>query len=311
MASKIKVDEITTVSESGSIVVPGGVGLSLTGPIDGSSNTGYWAIPTGTTSQRPSGSVPVGAIRYNTTEEDRGMEIYVADSDGAGTPGWVAAFQFTSGPDGSAANPFEYVSQADGQPDGLYYVKTSASTSVELYFKSNGGRMFALAAHRGTGTNFNAGFSNAGTGTPGAPTGGGDWILAAGDLNYMTSTTNNPDAWGMVLIPNYNAGYNNGNLIRSKGGSRAYPTNGNNTANAGDMAKYNISTGTYPSSWNTSLSNNTYCSGTQVWADFTGGSGTSYGFRWNTAGGCTYFNEGVNGISTGQPGGYYIHGWLR
>ena len=303
MASKLKVDEITTTSETGNIVIPGGVAL------DGSAATTYWAIPSGTNAQRV--SAPIGAIRYSTEPDAEGLEVYVADSDGSGTPGWVLIAQYTSGPDGSQANPFEYVSQADGSPDGLYYVMTSSSTSREMWFKNHGGRMYALAAHRGTGSNFNAGFSNSGSGSPGAPDSGSDWILPAAEMNYMTSTQYNPDAWGITLIANYNAGYNNGNLIRSKGGSRAYPTNGNNTANAGDMAKFDITTSNYPSSWNTSLNTNTYCSGTQVWANFTGGGSESWGFRWNTAGGCTYFNEAVNGISTGQPGGYYIHGWLR
>lgn len=303
MASKLKVDEITTTSETGNIVIPGGVAL------DGSAATTYWAIPSGTNAQRV--SAPIGAIRYSTEPDAEGLEVYVADSDGSGTPGWILIAQYTSGPDGSQANPFEYVSQADGSPDGLYYVKTSSSTSREMWFKNHGGRMYALAAHRATGSNFNAGFSNAGSGTPSTPDSTADWILPAAEMNYMTSTQYNPDAWGITLIANYNAGYNNGNLIRSKGGSRAYPTNGNNTADAGDMAKFDITTSNYPSSWNTALNTNTYCSGTQVWANFTGGGSESWGMRWNTAGGCTYFNEGHNGVPSGQPGGYYIHGWLR
>ena len=36
MASKLKVDEITTVGETGNIVIPGNVG------IDGSQGTGCW-----------------------------------------------------------------------------------------------------------------------------------------------------------------------------------------------------------------------------------------------------------------------------
>jgi hypothetical protein len=303
MASKIKVDEITTTGESGNIVIPGGVGL------DGSAATSYWAIPAGNTSQRV--AAPIGAIRYSTETDSEGLEAYVADSDGSGNPGWVLLTQYSSGPNGTASNPFQYVSQADGQADGMYYVKVSSSTTKELYFKNHGSRMYALAAQRDTGSNFNAGFSNAGNGTPGAPESTSDWIIPAAELNYMTSTTNNPDAWGLTLVANYNNGYTDGNLVRSKGGSRAYPSNGHNVTNGGDMAKFNITTSSYPSSWNTSLNNNTYCSGTQVWTDFTGGSGTSWGFRWNTAGGCTYFNEAHNGVPSGNPSGYYISGWVR
>ncbi len=303
MASKIKVDEITTTGESGNIVIPGGVGL------DGSAATSYWAIPVGNNSQRV--AAPVGAIRYSTETDAEGLEVYVADSDGVGNAGWVLLASHTSGPDGTSSNPFEYVSQADGSADGMYYVMTSSSTNKEMYLKNHGGRMYALAAQRGTGRNFNSGYSNSGAGTPSTPDSTNDWILPATELNYMTSTTNNPDAWGLTLVANYNNRYNSGNLIRSKGGSRSYPTNGNNTTNAGDMAKFDITTSSYPSSWNTSLNTNTYCSGTQVWADFTGGGNTSWGMRWNTAGGCTYFNESHNGVPSGQPGGYYISGWLR
>lgn len=59
MASRIKVDEITTVGETGNIVIPGNVG------IDGSQGTGCWKLPKGTDAQRPSASG--GEIRFNTT----------------------------------------------------------------------------------------------------------------------------------------------------------------------------------------------------------------------------------------------------
>ena len=58
MASKIKVDEITTVSETGDVTIPGGVGL------DGSQSTACWKLPKGTESQRPTGGG--GEIRFNT-----------------------------------------------------------------------------------------------------------------------------------------------------------------------------------------------------------------------------------------------------
>ena len=59
MASKIKVDQITTVSETGDIVIPGNVGL------DGSQATTSWQLPSGTDGQRPSATG--GEIRYNTS----------------------------------------------------------------------------------------------------------------------------------------------------------------------------------------------------------------------------------------------------
>ena len=43
MASKIKVDEITTVSETGDLIIPGNVGF------DGSQANSSWKLPKGTT----------------------------------------------------------------------------------------------------------------------------------------------------------------------------------------------------------------------------------------------------------------------
>ena len=59
MASKIKVDEITTVSETGDLVIPGGVAL------DGSQATTAWKIPKGTDGERPAATG--GELRYNTS----------------------------------------------------------------------------------------------------------------------------------------------------------------------------------------------------------------------------------------------------
>ena len=62
MASKIKVDEITTVSETGNVTIPGNVGL------DGSQATTAWKLPKGTEAQRPSASG--GEIRFNTSSNN-------------------------------------------------------------------------------------------------------------------------------------------------------------------------------------------------------------------------------------------------
>ena len=61
MASKIKVDEITTVSETGDLIIPGNVGF------DGSQANSSWKLPKGTTAQRPTASG--GEIRYNTSDQ--------------------------------------------------------------------------------------------------------------------------------------------------------------------------------------------------------------------------------------------------
>lgn len=44
-------------------------------------------LPAGTTAQQP-GGISVGTIRFNTTLD--AAEVYVADADGAGNPGWTS-----------------------------------------------------------------------------------------------------------------------------------------------------------------------------------------------------------------------------
>lgn len=44
-------------------------------------------LPSGTTGQQPTG-ISVGTIRFNTTLD--AAEVYVADADGAGNPGWTS-----------------------------------------------------------------------------------------------------------------------------------------------------------------------------------------------------------------------------
>ncbi len=43
-------------------------------------------LPSGVTGDRPTG-ISVGTIRFNTTED--AAEIYIADADGQGNPGWA------------------------------------------------------------------------------------------------------------------------------------------------------------------------------------------------------------------------------
>ena len=59
MASKIKVDEITTINETGNLVIPGNVGL------DGSQANSVWKLPRGTDAERPAATG--GEIRFNTS----------------------------------------------------------------------------------------------------------------------------------------------------------------------------------------------------------------------------------------------------
>ena len=50
----------------------------------------------------------------------------------------------------------------------------------------------------------------------------------------MTDVSNNPDVWGVTLVPEYQAGYLTGNLLRGET-SRAYPVGSSITSNMGDM----------------------------------------------------------------------------
>lgn len=62
MSSKLKIDEITTVAETGNVKTIGNIMIDMS-----SCNTGI-SLPKGTTAQRPSSPVE-GTIRYNTEEE--------------------------------------------------------------------------------------------------------------------------------------------------------------------------------------------------------------------------------------------------
>ena len=131
MASRLKVDEITTTNETGNIVLPGGVGL------DGSSSSSYWVLPKGNDSQRV--SAPVGALRYSTQENEEGLEIY-ASNDGSGSAGWVKAGNTAGGKDGSspesAAATTQELKDAGVTADGQYYMDIGG-TPVQVYVAFN------------------------------------------------------------------------------------------------------------------------------------------------------------------------------
>ena len=127
----------------------------------------------------------------------------------------------------------------------------------------------------------------------------GTFKLADTELNYMTSVATNPDRWGVMLVPRYNDGYYTGNLLRTDDSDRAYPIGSSIISNGGDMIKASLDAASYPSgSWDTSLETNSYCSGPQIWSNWN--SAESYRLRWTSAGGCTYFDESVNGVGPGD-----------
>lgn len=131
MASRLRVDEITTTNETGNIVIPGSVGL------DGSANTSHWALPKGTDAQRV--SAPVGSIRYSTEPFNEGLEIYASD-DGTGSPGWIKTGEVIGGNDGSsierAATTTQELKDAGVTADGHYYM-TFGGETVKVYVAFN------------------------------------------------------------------------------------------------------------------------------------------------------------------------------
>jgi len=209
------------------------------------------------------------------------------------------AFGFTGPADGdgvSQETAFTHVGVADGLPAGKYdfWVKTSADGAKQLPFVvhtlSNGGtRAWALVYQkRSRSDNL---FTVDATGSIDVLS---NYKLTDTEINYMTGDAN-PDAIGALIVPNYDGGHVTGNLLRADDGSRAYPIGSSVTSNVGDMAKSSLVALDYPTAWDVTLNDNSYCGGTQVWANWEGSE--AYHFRLNSAAGCSYFNENVNGYS--------------
>lgn len=132
MASKIKVDQITTTSETGDIVVPGGVGLDL------SANSRGIILPTGTDAQRPANPA-IGTMRFNT--ESQVVEVYNGeDWSAAGTPPTPPGVDWaTIEADGSITN-------------GVYEVQntTQGRTYYAYVFSLNARKYMMILIGRGT-----------------------------------------------------------------------------------------------------------------------------------------------------------------
>ena len=110
MASKIKVDEITTVSETGNVTIPGNVGL------DGSQATTAWKLPKGTEAQRPSASG--GEIRFNTSSNN--LEFH----DGTEFVGVKKDFGLDGSSAAKASTSALAIKQLTGTTtDGFYWIQ--------------------------------------------------------------------------------------------------------------------------------------------------------------------------------------------
>ena len=222
----------------------------------------------------------------------------------------------------SQATAFAYIAQADTYPDGTYWIRVSPTSTKQLVVKHWGpsthvSRAWAMVMRKSV----NPDSSIFTVGSVGSPTSTFDssssstFKLADTELNYLTTASTNPSTWGVMLVPNWGnnqQGANNhlgGNLLRTDASSRAYPLGGSIISNAGDMIKSSMQAASYPTgSWDTALETNSHCGGTQVWANWE--SSESYKMRWISAGGCSYFNEGFNGVGPGEISGG-IWAWAR
>jgi hypothetical protein len=217
-------------------------------------------------------------------------------------------------PIGTESNPLLFVSQADTLAEGLHWIKVSPTTAKEVYFvKNTNGLAWAVVMHR-TGSAIDLHTTNA-VGTPQLPpstiNGSIRFKLSDAEMNYMSTVGNNPDVVGVMLIPNYQQGFRNGNLLRSTSGAKSYPIGSSNSGGTvGHMAKYNINNNPatqYPTSWQTSLSSNAYCGDNQPWANFD--NSLSYAFRWNSSGGCMFSNEGFNNLAGAAENSTTANAW--
>lgn len=135
MPGRLKVDEITTLSETGNLVIPGNVGLDL------SSSTRGIVLPAGTDAQRPAAPA-VGTIRYN--KESQIVEVW------NGTE-WSAAGSPPPPPGVTWAQI-----EADAAITNGVYAVTNTTTSAGPYytyvFSLNNRKYMMIIVGRGTTT---------------------------------------------------------------------------------------------------------------------------------------------------------------
>ena len=210
---------------------------------------------------------------------------------------------------------FNSVADGDGLPDGLYYIRVAPDATAQLQFDHYGGKAWARVYQKvGTTTSV---FTVSAKNSPTASF-ADNYKLSDEQMNYLTSTDS---AWGACIVPNYEEVYNgvwvdsrgaeyvNCNLLRSNDGSRAYPVGSSIIADGGDMAKSNLlapSLNDYPSEerWLTTLFDNNYCGGTQVWAADGVAFAKALLFRLIANDGCSYHHfSNIAGEGSCEAGG--------
>ena len=198
MASRIKVDEITTVGETGNIVIPGNVG------IDGSQGTGCWKVPRGTDAQRPSASG--GEVRFNTTSST--LEFH----DGTEFVGVKKDFGLDGSSAAKASTSALAIKQLTGTTtDGFYYIKHASfnnGTAFQVYCDMNedGGGWTLVHTVEGSGSGWSN--SNILSRNVSSPSLNSDYsILGCADLIKQSGT------WQFMV-----GAANSGSWTKAKGG---------------------------------------------------------------------------------------------
>ena len=128
MASKLKVDEITTSNETGNLIIPGNVGL------DGSQATSSWKLPRGTEAQRPTVGTVGGEIRFNI--EQSKVEVF------SGTE-WLSVGEDSfdgSSPAKASTSALAIKQLTNTNNDGYYWIKVNGFNNdqpFEIYADMN------------------------------------------------------------------------------------------------------------------------------------------------------------------------------
>ena len=321
MASKLKVDQLTTTSESGTLEIVGDVA------IDASSSTSALTLPTGTTAQRPA-SPAAGMIRYNT--ESGYLEFY----DGTD---WFEVGA-AKAPAGTSADPFLFPNQllldtSITADEGTAYFKTGSATTRNLRWirMTHGGtpRVWVIVCVR----NKNASdlFTNSGV-SEGSSDSSNHFKLADSEVEYLTNQTNNAERYGLAYFPAIsntsavsmtkslfnNADANIWRHVDWGSTSGGIPI-GYSTTNASSLTpsmRASATTdfsGALPTSFNGQSDSNSYCSGTQILSNWDDTGEDLWSARFNSAGGCAYCgeNSGTYSDPNGVGGGGNYAGWVH
>jgi hypothetical protein len=230
--------------------------------------------------------------------------------------------------DGSSSDrAFVKISDADNYNAGTYYIKTSSSTTAQLYFYKINGYAYCTVGCRykststqtSVNTNSAVGSANSGTST---------FSLGTTVIRYLLDVTHNTDVLGMIMIPQQANGALSinpvrGNLFKNSNTDRSIPTDiftNNHESDSNkemilfDLSNTNPNTG-YPSTGSSNwdmLDTNTHEGGNQILSIFRDNNNTSefdgnettgdppYGVRWSNNNGHGYHGGATMNDITGS-----------